>query len=50
MAICFHCVYCLLSSYIVGDFFVRVEKNFYTRTKYFFYVMQIFLLRMFVLS
>ena len=50
VAICFHCVYCLLSSYIEGDFFVRAEKNFCTRTKYFFYVMQIILPRIFVLS
>ena len=33
VAICFHCVYCLLSSYKVGDFFVRAEKYFCTRTK-----------------
>ncbi len=34
----------------MADFFVRAEKYFCTRTKYFFYVMQIFLLRIYVLS
>ena len=38
VAICFHCVYCLLSSYIVGDFFC-------TRRKKILYAYKIFFLR-----
>ena len=33
--------YCPLKYVEIGNFFVRVEKNFCTRTKLFFYVMQI---------
>ena len=50
VAICFLCGTMQISSYKVGDFFVRAEKKICTRTKYFFYVMQIFLLRIYVLS